>query len=420
MTFFKVVKNFLSISLIQGINYLVPLFILPYLVKVVGIANFGISNYVLSLFIALKVIIDYGYNISGVKDIAEAKQKNSPINSIFSKVFFSKIYLLAIAFFLVVVACLAIPIAREYSILLLCSFVVIVGQSLMPIWFYQAVEKSEVVVIFSLITRALYLFLIFNYVSRPSDFIFINLFLGLADVLLSIICLVFIFYKYKIQLQLLSFIGFKQELKNNFVYARSNIYVTIALTSPFMILGFFANSLTLGYYGIADKIIQVLRTSASILHSATFPRVIDLYNQGFGLFKNFIRRLHIFLLIFYIAIFVACFFFSETIVQIITNTKQIHKETEDVLKVLAIVPLIAALELLPTHLLLIENKQKKYASVLFFAALFSVFIAVIFAIFFNYIGAAFSYLLVEIFILIFLYLSNTKTIQAIFLNKKQF
>lgn len=99
MAFAKVVKNFLSISLIQAINYLIPLFILPYLVKVVGIANFGISNYVLSLFIALKVIIDYGYNISGVKDIAEAKQKNSSISIIFSKVFFSKLYLLLIAFF---------------------------------------------------------------------------------------------------------------------------------------------------------------------------------------------------------------------------------------------------------------------------------------------------------------------------------
>jgi PST family polysaccharide transporter len=59
MAFAKVAKNFLSISLLQAINYLLPIIILPYLVKVVGVANFGISNYILTLFITIKILIDY-------------------------------------------------------------------------------------------------------------------------------------------------------------------------------------------------------------------------------------------------------------------------------------------------------------------------------------------------------------------------
>ena len=410
----KIVKNFLSISLLQAINYLIPLFILPYLVKVVGIANFGISNYILTIFIVFKIFIDYGYNISGVKDVSECKNQPDKLNIIFSKIFFTKIYLLLISLIILLIAILLIPILNKISTILLFSFLILIGQSLMPVWFYQAIEKSEILVVFSLFTRAIYLFLIFTYVQISEDYIFINLFLGFADILLSILSLAYIFWKYKIQIQLLSLPIFWHELKNNFVYARSNIYVTISLTMPFVTLGFFTNNLILGYYGIADKIIQVCRTSASILHSATFPRVIALYNQGFDVFKLFIQRLHVFLLVFYFFLFLACFVFPSFIIQVITNSNVIHQETILVLKILSVVPLIAALELLPTHLLLIQHKQKKYAQILFFASFFSGLISVVMSYFFNFIGAAIAYIFVELFILSWLIISNKIIISKIF------
>lgn len=414
MAFAKVAKNFLSISLLQAINYLLPIIILPYLVKVVGLANYGISNYILTVFITIKILVDYGYNISGVKAIAECKNDNTQLNRIFSKIFFTKLYLLFIATIVLFFAVLLIPALYKNNLLILFSFVVVIGQSIMPIWFFQAVEKSEILVVFSVLTRALYLFQIFNYINTPQDYIYLNLFLGIADLLLSFISLLYILIKFKIKLQGLSFLNFKSELQQNFVFARSNIYVTLALTTPFTVLGFFASNTVLGYYGIADKIIQVLRTSASILHSATFSRAIQMYHESFAAFKMFTRRLYALLVIFYVTLFLACILFPEKIIAVITNSTVVHSETILALKILSVIPLIAALDLLPTHLLLIQQKQKKYAEALFVSMLFSIVISIVLSYWFNFIGTAIAYLLVEFFILCLLVRANSTELRKIF------
>jgi PST family polysaccharide transporter len=413
MAFAKVAKNFLSISLLQAINYLLPIIILPYLVKVVGVANFGISNYILTLFITIKILIDYGYNISGVKSVAEFKHDPAKLNSIFSNIFFTKLYLLVIASILLFIAIAVIPTLNKHSTFILFSFIVVVGQSIMPIWFYQAMEKSEILVVFSVLTRAIYLFQIFNYIKTEDDYIYINLFLGMADIVLSLFSLLYIFLKYKIHLRIISFTQFKNELQQNFVFARSNIYVTLSLTMPFTVLGFFASNIILGYYGIADKIIQVLRTSASILHSATFPKAIQLYNQSFAAFKAFVRKLYVLLFLFYIVLFLICLFFPSFIIGFITNSPIVHGETILVLRILSIIPFIAALDLLPTHLLLIQQKQKKYAEILFLSMLFSVCISMVMYYWLHFVGTAIAYLLVEVFILFFLAKSNLRELKKI-------
>jgi polysaccharide transporter, PST family len=406
MAFAKVAKNFLSISLLQAINYLLPLIILPYLVKVVGVANFGISNYILTLFITIKILIDYGYNISGVKSIAEFKHHGKKLDRIFSNIFFTKLYLLFIVCTLLVIAVATIPSLNKHSTFILFSFFVVIGQSIMPVWFYQAMEKSEILVVFSILTRAVYLFQIFTYIKTEDDYIYINFFLGIADIALSVCSLLYIFFVFKIKLSVLSLSQFKAELKQNFVFARGNIYVTLSLTLPFTVLGFFASNIILGYYGIADKIIQVLRTSASILHSATFPRAIQLYNQSFTTFKVFARKLYLLLIFSYSILFLGCLFFPSFIIGFIINSSIVHVETILVLRILSFIPLIAALDLLPTHLLLIQQKQKKYTQILFLSMLFSGCISFIMFYWLHFVGTAIAYLLVELFILFFLAKSN--------------
>ena len=37
------IKNFFSLAAVQGVNYVLPLLTLPYLVRVLGVENFGIK-----------------------------------------------------------------------------------------------------------------------------------------------------------------------------------------------------------------------------------------------------------------------------------------------------------------------------------------------------------------------------------------
>ena len=64
-----VAQNFLSLVLLQGANYILPLLILPYLVRVLGAEKFGLVMFAQSFAIFLTVFVDFGFNISGTREI---------------------------------------------------------------------------------------------------------------------------------------------------------------------------------------------------------------------------------------------------------------------------------------------------------------------------------------------------------------
>jgi len=418
MFFRSVLKNFFSLSALQAINYITPIIVLPLVIKNIGIDKFGACNYVLGLFIFFKVTIDYGYNLSGVKQITENKNNPLKINLIFSKIFFLKIYLLLFSFILLLVFTYSLPSIKNEKQLVILSFLVVVGQTLLPMWFYQALEKTDVLFIIGVVTRIIYVGLILFFIQEPSDYKYVNFFLGIADCILAIFAIIYAIIKFKVRLIFMNLSSFKNELKLNFNYAKSNLFVSTALMFPYFCLGYFANNVVLGYYGIADKFIQILRTSVSILHSSTFPRLISLYKKKIADFAFFVKRLYSFIFLIYICSTLVCLFIPRQLIQIFTSSKITSKESIDVLRILSFVPLIAALDLLPTFYLLLQQKEKKYAAILFQASIFSVLSSLFFCYYFNYIGAAFSYLFTEVFIL-FMLLVGTR-LEIIKLIKKTY
>ena len=65
-----VLKNFLSLTTLQTINYLLPLVILPYLTRVIGMDKFGLIAFAQSLVQYFMILTDYGFSLSATKEIS--------------------------------------------------------------------------------------------------------------------------------------------------------------------------------------------------------------------------------------------------------------------------------------------------------------------------------------------------------------
>ena len=68
-----IVKNYIALLFIQGANFILPLIILPYLVRVLGSEKFGLVMIAQSVAIFLTIIVDFGFNISATKEVASLK-----------------------------------------------------------------------------------------------------------------------------------------------------------------------------------------------------------------------------------------------------------------------------------------------------------------------------------------------------------
>ncbi len=80
------VRNLLSLAVLQGSLYLIPLLSLPYLTRVLGIEGYGLLVMVQSVIFYFTLVTDYGFNLSATKAISVRLATNSDISDIISNV----------------------------------------------------------------------------------------------------------------------------------------------------------------------------------------------------------------------------------------------------------------------------------------------------------------------------------------------
>ena len=78
----SVMKNFFSLTFLKGLEYLVPLILVPYLVRSLGLERYGIVQTAVSFMYIFLVITNFGFNYSAAREISiyrNDKQKASQI-----------------------------------------------------------------------------------------------------------------------------------------------------------------------------------------------------------------------------------------------------------------------------------------------------------------------------------------------------
>ena len=94
------VANFISLVLLQGVNYLLPLLSFPFLFRVIGVERLGLVTFGYSLMQYFVMLTDFGFNLSATKYISENRSNLKRVNTYLNSAMICRVLLGVISFFI--------------------------------------------------------------------------------------------------------------------------------------------------------------------------------------------------------------------------------------------------------------------------------------------------------------------------------
>lgn len=267
----RLVSNFFSLIVLRGFQFLIPLVTLPYLVRTIGIENFGLVNFALSLGMYFGAIIQYGFAVTATRDIARQREDPIKLAKIYSATISASIILAALSAVFFTIIVLSIEKFNAHLNMYLFTFAFVVFQSLFPIWFFQGMEKMKYITFLSMGTSVTFLISLFLFVKQKDDFILVPLLNATSAFITFIISLVLIKKQFKVLFVAPKWCEIKTIYKDGHHAFISQLAPNLYNNSAVFLLGlFFSNSLV-GLYTAATKVIDAVISLAYILSNTFLP-----------------------------------------------------------------------------------------------------------------------------------------------------
>jgi PST family polysaccharide transporter len=394
----RVSGNFFSLAFFQATNLILPFVTLPYLIKTLGHQKFGllaISQALLSYFIML---VDYSFGQTATQAISVNRDDAVKINSIYNTVFQTRAALCVLGFVVYSALVLLIPTFRVDWKFFIVSYVIVLGHSLTPAWFFQGIEKMKYITYLNFFTKILYTASIFIFVKNQSQHLLVNFILGISNAAAGIAGVLMIHTFFGTTIKSIDSKGVLNQLKEGWPLFVSNLAINVYTYSNTIILGFFSSKLIVGYYSVAEKTIFAIRQLIVVFSHSIYPYACVIAAKGADNLKQFFRN---FFIPFALLIFLLCafaFVFSDTIT-ILLNKKYVE-EVSVLIKILAAAPLIATFNIPAYLILLVYNFKSSYTTVLITGTAVFLAVSLLSSSLFSAYGTAGAVLFTEAFITI--------------------
>ena len=276
-----VLGNFISLTTLQGISYILPLVVLPYLIRVIGIEKFGLLAFAQSLVQYFMILTDYGFSLSATRSIALIGEHKKKISALFSSIMTVKLIFTAISLLALCAIVYLVPrFKNDWLVYLLC-FGTVAGNTLFPIWFFQGKEKMSYIAVVNVISGIIYAICIFIFIKSPDDFLRVPLIGSLLSIISGILGLYIAFRKFQLEFILQKYVDIKRELKTGWDIFISILAVNLYTTSRVFAVGLLTNNVLTGYYSLAEKIANIIQTfPMDSFTRAVYPRISKVFTKN--------------------------------------------------------------------------------------------------------------------------------------------
>lgn len=405
----KLIKNFSSLTVLQISNYLFPLITVPYLVRVLGVENYGLANFVIAFTAYFITFSDYGFNLSATREAALNKNNNNELSVIFNSVLLIKLILFVSGFLLFSAIIFSFELFSKNYILYIIAFGSVLGNVLFPSWFFQGIERMNLISIFSIIVKILFVISIFLFVKSFNDvdlYLIIN---SVSSLILGLITIFYVYTKLNIKFLIPSKNNLLYQLKEGYHIFLSTLSINLYTTSNTFLLGLLTGNQAVGIFSGANKIREAYQGLLGNFGRTFYPHIAEQFKENRSKAFSQIKKYSAIVVGLSMVSGLLLFIFTPQIIRIVLGPD--FSEAVSVFQILAFVPAtIMISNIAGIQIMLNLGYKKEFNRIIFSAALLNIILMFVLVPSLSYNGAALSILITEIFV---------STLMALFIFKKR-
>lgn len=272
----RIIVNFFSLSLINGVSYIIALFLIPYLLRVLGEERYG--SYLIIYVIAqyLLLVGNYGFRFSVTRLVSVHRDDKEKVNAIFNATIWARVLLSAAAS---AVGLLIVYLLMDGDdvVMYLFALGMVFGDILIPSWLFQGMEQMKYLTIVNVVSKLVFALLIFVFITSPSQYKYVLLLHSMGYIASGVLSMYLAKKQFGMRLGMTTFAEIRAQLKDGWHIFVSNIGMEVYRNSNVVLLGIFVGDAAAGIYGAVEKLIKAAQTIINALPMAIYPYVSRLF-----------------------------------------------------------------------------------------------------------------------------------------------
>lgn len=266
----NLLSNFFSLTALQGVNMILPLITLPYLVRILGVETFGLLNFSLAIIMFFNLIVGFGFDLSATREISIYRNDKKRINKIFTSIILFKVFLTIVTFLFLLTYLVAFENSQALK-LYIFTFGLVIGNLFLPTWFFQGIEKMKYLTYVTVISRIGFTALIFVLVQKKSDYLYVPVLNSLGSITAGFLGFYLAFRKYKVRFIKVGFKTILDQIILSWYFFISRIANEGSRYFATYIIGVYFGNVVVGYFSMAEKLFYAFNTMGGIVAQTLFP-----------------------------------------------------------------------------------------------------------------------------------------------------
>lgn len=391
----RIVKNFVWLSIAELATKGISFFNNAYLARVILTDGYGQINFALATVTYFVTFVTLGLNVIGAGEIARNPQnKTFLVNTIIS----IRLVLAAIALLVYFSFIFINSFSPNQTIILIIASLNIISAALTIDWYYQGIEKMEILAIRQLLIAIVNLIGIISFVHTQEDTKNAIIIISLSTFINTIFLLIPYFkeknkFNFNFDVSVI-----KTFIKKAIPISLSQIFLVFLSNSSIILIGLLLTNpeSKLGIYTAANKLMVLLFLPVTILQIVFYPYFAK-SEQIVERQRAYEKYLTVNIVI---GVFLSLFFYLYADIAIKIVYGDLYNQSIDLLKLMMIIVLMSYISQTAIHPLIAWKKERKVFKITFLASLLNIILNIFFILHYELLGAIFANILTEIFILL--------------------